>query len=105
MRMIIGGVRFDTDKAVHVCQVREGQGPRDFNYIDADLYRTPRSGRFFLAGWGGAATAFSKTASDGSRYGSPNIVPLDDEEALLYAEKHASTEQIEEHFPDMIEDA
>ncbi|MGH0051992.1 MAG: hypothetical protein ACQ5SW_01205 [Sphaerochaetaceae bacterium] len=97
MRRVLDGMVYDTYKAVEVCEVFEGNRG-DFQHIDATLYRTKRSKQFFLAGWGGAMTRFSKRCSDGSYVGSEKIVPLSVEEARQFAEHNASAEVIEEFF-------
>ena len=104
MKKVSKGMRYDTQKALWICDILEGAGRQDFRCINASLYRTPRSSRYFIAGYGGAMTVFAKTASDGTSYGSKDLIPLTREQALKYAEEHATVKQIEDHFTD-IDDA
>lgn len=97
MKAIINGRRWDTEKANLVCKIVEGYS-NDFRHIDAGLYCTPRSRSYFLAGYGGAMTIFSRTCSDGSKCGSNKIIPITEQEALEWAERHASIEAIEKYF-------
>ena len=57
MKATIAGFRYDTDKAKKVGKIRRGK-KGDALYVHAEIYRTPRSGNFFLAGSGGALTLF-----------------------------------------------
>lgn len=98
MKKIINGFRYDTDTAERVCSVFTGTGHSDFTCIDADLYRTKRSKTFFLAGWGGAMTVFSRTCGDGSCCGQSTIVPISQEDARKFAEKHGTAEVVERFF-------
>ncbi len=97
MKAIINGRRWDTEKASLVCKIFEGNR-NDFRHIDAGLYCTPRSRSFFLAGWGGAMTIFARSCGDNTKAGSNRIIPLSTEEALEWAERHASVEIIEKYF-------
>jgi hypothetical protein len=108
MKAIINGVRFDTDKAIEI-----GTGgshgevsTTDFNFWTATLYKTPRSGRYFLAGRGGARSMFSRSAGQNSWTGGEAIIPFESEEAAFtWAQEELQAHEIEEHFGHMIEDA
>lgn len=102
MKAIIDGKRYDTEKADLVCKVEDGNRG-DFRHINAELYCTPRSRQFFLAGWGGAMTVFARNNSDNTKSGSNRIIPLSEQDALAWAEQYASTEEIEKFFT--VEDA
>jgi len=104
MRAIINGVRYDTDKATCICGGESVEGVTDFRHWSAQLYRTPRSGRYFLAGEGGPMSRFAVARGDGVG-GSERIIPLSEEEAMAFAEAEADAETVEEHFSHMIEDA
>jgi hypothetical protein len=106
MKVIIEGKRYDTDKAILVGEYgTPGLGTSDFRYWEAGLYKTPRSGAFFLAGKGHGMTPYGSTYADGMRGWGSRIIPLSREEALEWAEEHLSPDVIEEHFADMIKDA
>jgi hypothetical protein len=106
MKSIINGKRYDTDKATLVGNDgTHSLGRDDFRYWEAGLYRTPRSGAFFLAGKGHGMTQYGSSGPDGMRGWGQRIIPLDRGEALEWAEEHLSPEVIEQHFGDSIEDA
>lgn len=109
MKKIINGKRYDTEKAILIGEYDNlGHGAdsiSDFRYWEGSLYRTPRSGRYFLAGKGGPMTRFSQSAGQNSWTGGEDLIPMSQEEALEWAEAYLDPEVIEEHFSDMIEDA
>ncbi|MGO9771680.1 hypothetical protein [Rhodoblastus sp.] len=107
MKAIINGLRYDTDKAIKI-----GEGgsdgyasSTDFHYWSAGLYRTPRSGRYFLAGHGGPMTRWAKAVGNNGSTGSSGIVPMSLEEAREWAERYLAVEEVETGFADAIEDA
>ena len=75
MRKIINGMRYDTEKAIKIGTYCAPGSTTDFYWYEATLYKTPRSHRFFLAGEGSAMSRFA-------------IIPLEDGEALEWAEKY-----------------
>jgi len=97
MKRTIRGRLFDTENAVLVCEIFEGYSG-DFNHLDCALYQTPRSKIFFLAGWGGAMTVFSHRCQDGTLSGSEGIIPLNEQDARMYAEKYGSAETVQRFF-------
>lgn len=107
MKAIINGVRYDTEKSHCVGEGSQGNypGDGDFSSWDAALWKTPRSGRFFLAGRGGPMTIFAYHNSDGSRSGGRRILPMTKDEALAWAEQNLTVDEIEDAFGDSIEDA
>ncbi len=104
MKAIIEGKRFDTETAVEIGNHENGMRS-DFSWWDATLYRTPRAGRYFLAGEGGPMTQFGRNTEDGMRGYGERIIPMEKSEALEWAEQHLDAEIIEEEFADMIEEA
>lgn len=107
MKKIIDGLRYDTDKAVAVGGHDHGNypGSGDFSHWSATLYKTPRSGRFFLHGEGGGMTRFATHSPYGGSCGGEKIIPMSREEALAWAEQYLDADEIEEHFGDQVEDA
>lgn len=109
MKKIINGLRYDSEKAISVgCANNLGSGAsstRDFQYWEATLYKTPRSGKFFLVGEGGPMTRFAHRVDQNSRTGGSDLQPMTREEALEWAEQYLDAETIEENFSDAIEDA
>jgi len=97
MKRVLEGRIYDTEKSVLVCEFSEGN-KGNFAHFEAELYKTPKSGRFFLAGEGGPMTIFRKRVDQNSWSGSSGIIPISEEEALRYAEKYASVETIQKFF-------
>jgi len=105
MKKIINGLRYDTEKAVLIGKYSTpGLGMSDFNYWEAGLYKTPRSGAFFLAGAGHAMTMFGSTEGNSRGWGE-KLSPMSREESLKWAEQYLDADIIEEHFGDDIKDA
>jgi hypothetical protein len=104
MKTIQSGIRYDTEKAILIGEADSGGSVTDFSHWSAGLYKTPRAGRYFLAGEGGPMTRWSRSAGQNSWTGSEGIIPLSREEALEWAERYLPTKAVEEHFADMIED-
>jgi hypothetical protein len=107
MKAIFDGLRYDTDKAVFIGEASRGNYPHcgDFSAWTAGLYRTPRSGRYFLAGQGGGMTRFAHYPHGGGRCGGSRIQPMDEAEALEWAEQHLTNAEIEKGFGEKLEDA
>ena len=109
MKKIINGKRYDTKTAILIGAAdnfRQGvDSVTDFAYWEASLYRTKRSGAFFLAGRGGPMSRFAQSCGQNSWGGGEDLIPLTEEEALEWAEAHLDPEAIEEHFEELIEDA
>jgi hypothetical protein len=107
MKKIINGLRYDTANAIEIGAYDHGSypGSGDFSHWSATLYKTPRSGRFFLHGKGGAMTMFAQDLPDRTRSGGTRLIPMTREEALEWAEQYLDADEIEEHFKDSIEDA
>lgn len=105
MRAIINGRRYDTDKAIEVGSASNNLSVTDFNHWSATLYKTPRSGDYFLAGEGGPMSRWARPAGN-MRSGGEGIIVFDTPaEALAWAEQHLPAATVEEHFGDLIEDA
>jgi hypothetical protein len=106
MKAIINGKRYDTSKAT---LIGETSSPgyvsvNDFSYWEAGLYKTPRSGTYFLAGQGGPMTRWSRSAGN-MQTGGSGIIPLDADEALEWAERYLATSEVEAGFGAVVEDA
>lgn len=104
MKAIIEGKRYDTATAELIGEGGGGSSRGDFSWWAAGLYRTPRSGRYFLAGEGGPMTMFRRKAGEMWGYGR-GVHPLTDAEALAWAEQHLDAETVEAAFADQIEEA
>ena len=105
MREIIDGKRYDTDKADELGAWSTDCGVSDFNHTSEALYRTPRSGRYFLAGEGGPMSRYAVSLGQGGWRGGEKITPLTDEEAFAWAQDSLDADEVERLFSDQIEDA
>ena len=109
MKSIINGTRYDTDKATLIGETDNiGKGASsmtDFKWWEAGLYVTPRSGRYFIAGRGGAMSRFSRKIDSSSWRGGEAIVPMSEEEAFEWAQHQLPESAIEQHFAHLIKDA
>jgi len=103
MKQIISGKTYNTVTATEICDVGNALSSQDFGFERGELYATQR-GAYFIAGWGGSTSRFSRSAGNGWT-GGEGIIPLRRRDALAEAEKHASSEVIEEFFGDMLETA
>lgn len=105
MKAIINGLRYDTENARLIGETSHGESTSDFNYWKAGLYKTPRSGRFFLAGYGGPMTRYARSIGNNTSSGGEKIDPMTKEEALKWAEEYLDPDEIEAAFADDIQDA
>lgn len=105
MRAIIHGVRYDTEKAELIGETCSGLYTSDFHWWSAGLYVTPRSRRYFLAGKGGPLTQFSRHIGLSERASGSRIIPLDEDDALTWAEDFLLPEDVEKYFGHLIKDA
>jgi hypothetical protein len=105
MKSIINGLRYNTANAIEIGSADYGNWG-DFARWEACLYKTPRSGRYFLAGSGGPMTRWARR-NDANTYGSGSgIIPFDDvEDAREWAEQHLTTDEVEAGFASIIVDA
>lgn len=100
MIRIINGVRYDTGAAHLIGEATHGEMVTDYTYWRAGLYKTPRSGRYFVAGEGGPMTHFASTDGDGRSWAwGERIIPLGPKEAREWAEAHLTAREVERAFP------
>ena len=77
MRKKINGFQYDTVGAVEVGTAKN-EGKDDSTWT-ATMYRTPRVGKYFLAGSGGAMTIFK---------GEQRLIPMSDMMAGIWIKEH-----------------
>lgn len=82
IRTAINGIRYDTERANLLASDYGGEGWHAFH---ERLFRTPRSGRLFLAGSGGPLTAYGGRDESGRRTHGEAIIPLTAGEAMAWA--------------------
>lgn len=104
MKAIFDGKRFDTDKATKLAEISHGNYG-DFDRIEEALYKTPRSGAYFLAGEGGPRSRYAVSDRPGEWRSGEKITPLSRAEALAWAERNGLTDLLEAEFGDQITDA
>jgi hypothetical protein len=105
MKKTINGLRYDTDNATALGIGTANCPASDFHYWEATLYRTPRSGRYFIAGKGGAMSRFAQSCGQNSWGGGSDLIPMSEEDAREWAEEHLTVEEVEAAFAAVIEDA
>lgn len=98
MKQIIDGLKYDTDKANEIGHIENGGYGGDFSHWSGILYKTKRSGRYFLAGSGGPKTMFVQSCGQNSICGSTGIIVLSSQEALDMAEMCLDADVIEQFF-------
>ena len=105
MKKIIDGIRYDTEKATLVGSAEAPCPRNDFHWWAEELYRAPRSGRFFIAGEGGAMSKWSRSIDQNSWSGSAGIRPMNAEQAREWCEQYLDDDDWAEYFADQITDA
>lgn len=86
MNKVIGGKRYDTDRAELAGSWDNGLALMDFDYYGESLYKK-RTGEFFLHLAGGARSPIAES-SDGGSIGAERIRPVTYAEAQEWAEEH-----------------
>lgn len=105
MKAIINGKRYDTEKAREIAEASTTVGRSDYGWWEETLYKTPRSGAYFLAGCGNASSKYAVSCGDGSWKAGSKITPLSADEALQWCERNQLVDVIESYFSDAIEDS
>ena len=62
-----------------------------------------KTGEFFLYGEGGAMSKYTKSCGDNSWTGAEEIIPMTEEEARKWVEKHGDGDDYEEIFGEVEE--
>ena len=97
MKRIITGYIYDTENSDFVCRVCSNKRDKAM-HIDAVLCRTRRSKKFFLAGSGGAMTAFARSNHDGTMSGADKVIVISYAIALGYAKRYADKDTLRRFF-------
>ncbi len=103
MKAIIEGLRYDTEKATEVASANSGHHSQDPVWWEETLYKT-RKGNWFLHGEGGARSKYGETSGQYCNPGS-RILPLTDEDAFEWMERHGEVDALETLMGEEIEDA
>ena len=97
MKSIINGFRYDTEKSDFI-ESASHSIPGELTHWNVGLYRTKRSKRFFLAGYGGPMTVFSRRDGNNSLRGGSKIIPVEESDALIWAKNSLDPEDYEGYF-------
>lgn len=105
MRATINGLRYDTAKATLIGEAGAAVMQNDSKWWAAGLYRSPRAGRYFLAGQGGPMTRWARKIEQSWWSGGSGIVPLTREEALEWAAAELTPAEVDAGFAEHVQDA
>ena len=106
MKRILEGKRYDSDNAILIGEGKHGSvRSGDFSAWEAGLYKTPRSGQYFLAGEGGPMTQFRVQVEQNSWTSGSKVIPMTAQEAPRWAEQYLDSKVVEAEFGDLIKDA
>lgn len=104
MRRVIDGKIYDTKTADCIAEWENQYYRNDFHFCEESLYRTKR-GNWFLAGGGGPMSKYARSAGQNSWTGGEGLESLTSDEARQWLEEKGFTEELEEHFKDVLEEA
>lgn len=105
MKKTIKRKTYDTDTATEIGTFHNGASYTDFNYMYEKLYRSEK-GNFFIVGEGGPSSKYGQFLAGGGRTGRGDVfLPLTDEEAYKWLEKHGDQSDLEHYFGHEIEEA
>lgn len=96
MKKSIDGKIYNTETADEICGYSFGNGG-DFGRVDETLYRT-KKGVFFIAGSGGCQSKFAQATGPGWVGGGSGIEVVSEKEAMAFAERHGTAEDVEKFF-------
>lgn len=102
MKKVINGRMYDTTTARCVADWDNGLYGDRLYYWEESLYKK-KTGEFFLYGWGGPGTHYSRSCGSNSWCGGEEIQPLSEAEARKLVEKHCNGEEYVEIFGEVEE--
>ena len=91
MKKVINGKLYNTESA-HCVGMNQYSYPGDFNYWCEELYKK-KTGEYFLYGEGGAASRYRERVDANSYSSGSTIIPLDEEEAMRWAEEYLDSDK------------
>ena len=100
MKKIINGKKYHTDTAKMLAS--NGNGRSDFSRCYEELYQK-KTGEFFLYGYGGPMSKYSRLIENNWYGGGEDITPLTEAEAKEWAERHCTVDEYEEIFGEVDE--
>lgn len=97
MNKVINGSRYDTETARQLGSASSNSLHSDLSWWSETLYRT-KAGKYFVYGAGGPMTRYARACGDGSYGYGESIMPLSEEKAREWAEKHLAGDDVERIF-------
>jgi hypothetical protein len=104
MKKVINGKVYDTSTAKRLGEYEPSPYRTDFHWYCETLYQK-KTGEFFLAGEGNAASKYSRSVGQNEWCGGEQIKPLIYAEAQAWAEEHLDGEDYCEIFGEPDEDS
>ena len=101
MKKIIKNRLYDTDKAKLIGEYAFSNRT-DFNFFEESLY-CKKTGEYFLYCVGGPLSKYATETGANEVSGSEKIIPLEEEDAKMWAEKHLDTDTYIKEFGDVAE--
>ena len=102
LKKIINKKVYDTEHATLIAEYTNGLPINDFKFVYEDLYVTEAS-QFFLHVQGGPLTKYSESNGN-SAWGIESIIPLNNEQVCGWLEKHNKINEIENYFPQYLQE-
>ncbi len=105
MKKIVGGRVYNTETADLVGTYNSGHPAGDFSKEITSLYKTKKGG-WFLSGHGGALSRWGQQVpGDRARINGAGLEVLTEREAMAWAEEHLESDEVEEAFASMLQEA
>ena len=101
MKKIINGKMYNTDTAVKIAEGSFGY-PGNFDYFKEALFRK-KTGEYFLAGQGGAASKYAEMCDIQTWGPDKKITPLTEDEAKAWGERALDADEYEAIFGEVAE--
>lgn len=93
---------YNTETAQELASWTNEYSPSDFNWYGEDLY-LKKTGEYFLYGYGGPASPYSKSVGMNSWSGDEEIRPLTYDEAKEWAKNHLEADEYMKLFGEVSE--
>lgn len=91
MKKIINGKKYDTETARVIGSYDNNMNYSDFRWYEETLYRK-KNGEFFMYGEGGGLSRYRTCLSNNSFCEGCGIIPMTEDDAKAWVEKHLSYE-------------
>ncbi len=101
-KKIINGKMYNTATATPIDSYNNGLSLNDFNHFAEHLLRK-KTGEFFIWGYGGANSGYSRSCGQNSWCGGEDIKPITETEAKRWLERYSDTDTYVELFGEVAE--